>query len=95
MSTSLHPPGPWKTFAVYDDVEIRAEDGTLIAVVHGKPGGRKPSRAIAKVPELLEFVAHVEAMLTRQGWRPEGFDFEAELLRDARALLATITGIAP
>lgn len=47
---------------------------------------------IAAAPDLYDLAARIEAMLTRQGWRDDGNDPEAELLRDTRAAIDKAEG---
>lgn len=57
--SAQHTPGPWKVFAVFADAEIRAEDGTLIAVVPGRPGVRNAG-LIASAPDLIDAAQRLE-----------------------------------
>ena len=43
-------------------------------------------------PDLLAIVERVEALLTGQKWKDYGFGAEAQILRDARAVLTKIHG---
>lgn len=57
--SAQHTPGPWQIFSVFADAEIRAKDGTLIAVVPGRPGARN-ARLIAAAPELIDAAQRLE-----------------------------------
>jgi len=91
--SAQHTPGPWKVFAVFADAEVRAEDGTLIAVVPGRLGVRN-ARAIAAVPELLAVAESYLEVLGEMGILCECGGPDCRTTR-LRAAIAKATGTAP
>lgn len=98
MSEKKHTPGPWRRDK-YGHIMNAAGEEVLFRSVAIAAAGSQERIAMAEAntdlaaaaPALLEVATLAAELLTRQGWRADGNDPEAVLLRKARAAIRSAT----